>query len=75
MVDATEFIVSNGPFGPGQLFSPHRVVAGTDRVAIDGYCAALWGLKPGDIVQIKRGGEQGLGQIDPDKAFIKEEDI
>lgn len=75
VVDATEFIVSNGPFGPGQLFSPQRVVAGTDRVAIDGYCAALWGLKPGDIVQIKRGGEQGLGEIDPDKAFIKEEDI
>jgi uncharacterized protein (DUF362 family) len=75
VVDATEFIVSNGPFGPGQLFRPQRVVAGTDRVAIDSYCAALWGLKPGDIVQIKRGGEQGLGEFNPDKVNLKEEDI
>jgi uncharacterized protein (DUF362 family) len=75
VVDATEFIVSNGPFGPGQLFRPQRVVAGTDRVAVDAYCAALWGLKPGDIVQIKRGAEQGLGVIDPDKVVLKEEDV
>ena len=75
VVDATEFIVSNGPFGPGQLFRPQRVVAGTDRVAIDAYCAALWGLKPEDIVQIKRGSEQGLGEINPDKIVLKEEDI
>ena len=75
VVDATEFIVSNGPFGPGQLFRPQRVVAGTDRIAIDAYCAALWGLKPEDIVQIKRGGEQGLGQINPDKVVLKEENI
>jgi len=75
VVDATEFIVSNGPFGPGQLFRPQRVVAGTDRVAVDAYCAALWGLKPGDIVQIKRGAEQGLGEINPDKVVLKEENI
>ncbi len=75
VVDATEFIVSNGPFGPGQLFRPHRVVAGTDRVAVDAYCASLWALKPEDIVQIKRGAEQGLGEIDPDKIVLKEENI
>ena len=75
VVDATEFIVSNGPFGPGQLLRPHRVVAGTDRVAVDAYCAALWALKPEDIVQIKRGAEQGLGEINPDKIVLKEENI
>ncbi len=75
IVDATEFIVSNGPFGPGQLFRPRRVVAGTDRVAVDAYCAALWALKPEEIVQIKRAAEQGLGQIDPNKAILKEEDV
>jgi uncharacterized protein (DUF362 family) len=75
VVDATEFIVSNGPFGPGQLFRPQRVVAGTDRVAVDAYCAALWALKPEDIVQIKRGAEQGLGEINPDKVVLKEDNI
>ena len=75
VVDATEFIVSNGPFGPGQLARPQRVVAGTDRVAVDAYCASLWALKPEDIIQIKRGAEQGLGEINPDKVNIKEENI
>ncbi|HPW18909.1 MAG TPA: DUF362 domain-containing protein [Candidatus Aminicenantes bacterium] len=74
IVDATEFIVSNGPFGPGQLFRPRKVVAGTDRVAVDAYCASLWGLEPKDIVQIRKGAEQGLGRMDLDKVVIREED-
>jgi len=75
VVDATEIIVTNGPFGPGQLFRPGKVVAGTDRVAIDAYCASLWGLDPKDIVQIKKGAEQGLGQIDLAKVDLREENI
>ena len=75
VVDATEIIVTNGPFGPGQLFRPEKVVAGTDRVAIDAYCASLWGLDPKDIVQIKKGAEQGLGQIDLTKVVLREENI
>jgi len=75
VVDATEIIVTNGPFGPGQLFRPGKVVAGTDRVAIDAYCASLWGLDPKDIVQIKKGAEQGLGQIDLTKVVLREENI
>jgi uncharacterized protein (DUF362 family) len=75
VVDATEFIVSNGPFGPGQLIRPEKVVAGTDRVAIDAYCAGLWGLEPKDIVQIKRAFEQGLGEINLDKVVVREENV
>ena len=75
VVDATEIIVTNGPFGPGQLFRPGKVVAGTDRVAIDAYCASLRGLDPKDIVQIKKGAEQGLGQIDLTKVVLREENI
>lgn len=75
VVDATEILVSNGPFGPGQLMRPNRVVAGTDRVAIDAYCASLWGLKPEDIVQIKRGAEQRLGTMDLDRVILNEEHL
>jgi uncharacterized protein (DUF362 family) len=75
VVDATEFIVTNGPFGPGQLLRPEKVVAGTDRVAVDAYCAGLWGLEPKDIVQIKRASEQGLGEMNLDKVVVKEENI
>ncbi|HOW85357.1 MAG TPA: DUF362 domain-containing protein [Candidatus Aminicenantes bacterium] len=72
IVDATEFIVTNGPFGPGEILKPHKVVAGADRVAVDAYCAALWGLKPEDIVQIKRAADQGLGRIAPGKRGLRE---
>ena len=72
IVDATEFIIENGPFGPGKLLKPQKVVAGTDRVAIDAYCATLFGYKPNDIVAIARAHEHGIGEIDLSKVAIKE---
>jgi len=72
VVDATEFITTNGPFGPGEIIKPKKVVAGIDRIAIDAYCAALWGLKGEDIVMIRRGQEHGLGRYDLKKVKIKE---
>lgn len=63
IVDATEFIITNGPFGPGELLKPKKVVAGVDRVAVDAYCASLWGLKAEDIFMIRRGHEHGLGEM------------
>lgn len=72
VVDATEFITTNGPFGPGELIKPQKVVAGTDRVAVDAYCAGLWGLKPEEIVQIKRASEQGLGEMDLANVIVRE---
>jgi uncharacterized protein (DUF362 family) len=54
---------------------PEKVVAGTDRVAIDAYCAGLWGLEPKDIVQIKRASEQGIGEMNLDKVDVREENV
>ena len=72
IVDATEFITTNGPFGPGKLAKPLKIVAGVDRVAIDAYCCQLWGLNPQNIIMIKRAHEHGLGEIDLKKVKIKE---
>jgi len=72
IVDATEFITTNGPFGPGTIIKPQKVVAGVDRVAIDAYCTTLWGLKPEDIIMINKGYEHKLGEIDLKKKKIKE---
>ncbi len=72
VVDATEFITTNGPFGPGELAKPQKVIAGVDRVAIDAYCTTLWGMTGEDIYAIKFGAEQGLGEIDLDKVMVKE---
>jgi uncharacterized protein (DUF362 family) len=64
VVDATEFITTNGPFGPGELIHPQKIIAGTDRVAIDAYCCGLWGLNPQEIMTITKAHEHGLGEID-----------
>lgn len=72
VVDATKFITTNGPFGPGKLMEPLKVVAGTDRVAIDAYCCTLWGLKAADIFMINRAAELGLGEKNLKKVKIKE---
>lgn len=72
VVDATEFIISNGPFGPGKLHFPRKVVAGVDRVAIDAYCCTLWGLTGTDIHMITMAHESGLGEINLKKVTIKE---
>jgi len=72
IVDATEYIITNGPFGPGEIQKSQTVVAGTDRVAIDGYCTTLRGMKPTDIIMIRKAYEHGLGEIDLSKVKIIE---
>jgi uncharacterized protein (DUF362 family) len=70
IVDATEFIITNGPMGPGEITKPQKVVAGQDRVAMDAYCCTLWGLKPEDIFQIKMAHDLGLGEMNLEKVDI-----
>ncbi len=72
VVDATEFIVTNGPFGPGKIIIPRKIVAGRDRVAIDSYCTTLWGMKGEEILMIRYGFEHGLGEINLKKIKIKQ---
>lgn len=72
IMDSTEFVITNGPMGPGKLLKPQKVVAGTDRVAVDAYCATLFGYDPRAILAIKKAHEHGLGEIDLNKVRIKE---
>lgn len=72
VVDATELITTNGPFGPGELIKPHKIIAGTDRVAIDAYCTILLDMEPKDIIMINEGYKHKLGEIDLTKVRIKE---
>ncbi len=75
IVDATEFITTNGPFGPGELLKPQKVIAGTDRVAIDSYCCTLWGLEAKNIMMINKAYEHSLGEMDLSKLTISEVEI
>ena len=72
IVDATEIIITNGPFGPGEILTPRKVIAGTDRVAVDAYCCTLWGLDPRQIHTIVLAHKHRIGEIDPKKVKIKE---
>jgi uncharacterized protein (DUF362 family) len=72
IVDATEFIITNGPMGPGEITRPQKIVAGVDRVAMDAYCCTLWGLRAEDIFQIKMAQDLGLGVIDLKKKKLEE---
>lgn len=75
IADATEIITTNGPFGPGKLIRPGKVVVGTDRVAIDSYCTSFLGLSPEDVIMIKRGAAHGLGEMDLAKVRVTESRI
>lgn len=75
IVDATQFIITNGPFGPGELKKLDKVIAGVDRVAIDSYCCGLWGLNAKEIAAIQRAAALGLGQADLSKVKLLEKSI
>ncbi len=72
ITDATEFITTNGPFGPGQIASPHKVVAGVDTVAVDSYCSAFLGLIGAEIEMIRQAYNHGLGKMAVDTLKISE---
>ncbi len=72
VVDATEFITTNGPYGPGKLKKANKIVAGVNRVSVDAYCVTLLDLNPMDLTLIRHASEHGLGEMDLKKLNIKE---
>ncbi len=72
VVDATSFITTNGPFGPGKLADAAKVLAGTDPVLADAYGATLMGHDPRKIGMIQRAAALGIGSADLKHAAIAE---
>jgi uncharacterized protein (DUF362 family) len=72
IVDATNFVITNGPAGPGELKRAEKIVAGVNCVSVDTYCATLLGLKPDDVLMIRYASEHNLGEKDITKLIIKE---
>lgn len=73
VMDAYRILIANGPTG-GRLEDVKltgKVIAGTDRVAVDAYATGLFGLKPEDIGYIKAAYEMGLGEMDIAKMKIE----
>lgn len=74
VADVTEVITTNGPVGPGEVAKPMRVVAGTDPVAVDAYCASLVGFNPERVLTIQKGFDIGLGEKSLEKLSVIEID-
>jgi uncharacterized protein (DUF362 family) len=72
IMDGTEMITENGPFGPGELIRPQKVVAGTDRVAMDVYGANLLGLNGDEILTTQKAYAYGMGEINLSSLNIQE---
>jgi uncharacterized protein (DUF362 family) len=72
VVDATEFITTNGPSGPGNLSRLNNVAAGTDPVAVDAFCCRYLNLDPEKELMIKKAYENKLGEINLKKLNIRE---
>lgn len=70
VIDATAFIMTNGPFGPGKLGRAGEVIAGTDPVLADAYICRYLDLDPADVGMIPRAAAAGLGRMDVGGAAI-----
>jgi len=64
VADATEFLLTNGPAGPGELRRPNKVILGTDPVAVDAYGAPFVDLKAADVLMIAKSADWGIGRMD-----------
>ena len=75
IADAMTILTSKGPFGPGDIAKPNKVIAGIDRVALDSYGATLLGLTGSEVKMIVDAHQLGLGEIDLGKVRIKEMEL
>jgi uncharacterized protein (DUF362 family) len=75
VVSAMQCLKTNGPFGPGEVIKPSKVVAGSDPVALDCYGAGLLGLDGPKVGMVRKASEHGLGQIDLAKVRVETIDV
>jgi len=72
IADATEFLTTNGPAGPGYITKAQKIIAGANCLSVDAYGATILGLSPVDVNIIKYANVHGIGRIDLKKLTIKE---
>lgn len=72
IMDANRILLTNGPGGPGQTRDTQTVIAGTDQVAVDAYCTALFNRTPQEIRHIQYAYELGVGEMDLRNLNIQE---
>jgi uncharacterized protein (DUF362 family) len=78
VVDAIRILTTNGPKGPGKIEDIGELIASTDIVAVDAYCATFFKhprtgkpFRPEEIRFVKNAYDLGLGQIDLSKVRVR----
>lgn len=61
VVDATEFLATNGPSGPGDIRMPREVIAATNCLAADMYATRHLGLDWAELLVIRYAQQHGYG--------------
>lgn len=61
--DVTEILTSGGPYGPGRISRPQCVVAGTDPLTVESYCAGFLNLDVENNLVLKHAVEHGIGEL------------
>lgn len=72
VMDATTFLTTNGPFGPGDTKSANTIIAGVNPVSIDAYCTRFLDLTPGEVMMIGLAAKHRIGPDDLTKQKILE---
>jgi uncharacterized protein (DUF362 family) len=75
IVDANRVLTENGPFGPGKVISPQKVIAGTDMVAVDAFCCGLLSIEPQEVPHIIGSHNIGMGNIDLSGLRVREVEL
>jgi len=70
--DATEFIISNGPSGPGEISKLDKIFAGTSLVAMDALGVSYNDMAAEDVPTLLKAEQMGLGSFDLDEFNIVE---
>lgn len=64
IVDANNVLLSNGPYGPGEVSRPGQVLATINPVTADAFAARYLGRQPEEIPHVRMAHELELAEID-----------
>ena len=70
--DGTEFLLTNGPAGPGEVKRANKVIVGADPVAVDALGCTLLGLSAEKVAMIGMAAAHGIGQSDLAQLTVRE---
>ncbi len=77
IMDATRALLTAGPGGPGKVERWHKVIAGTDPLAVDAYTVTLgtWygqRVRPDQVKHLRDAQAHGLGSLEVERMEILE---